>query len=81
MDFYLQNALKGFLPEQATVKMISNLEDADFLLSDVDGDDQPEIVIILEYNDKGYLVVLDRENFIWRVSFIQELNEAEEKEF
>ncbi|OON95834.1 MAG: hypothetical protein ATN31_01895 [Candidatus Epulonipiscioides saccharophilum] len=81
MDFYLQNALKGFLPEQATVKMISNLEDADFLLSDVDGDDQPEIVLILEYDHKGYLVVLDRENFIWRVSFIQELNESEEKEF
>ncbi|WP_010166518.1 hypothetical protein [Candidatus Epulonipiscium viviparus] len=80
MDFYLKNALNGFLPSYATVTIIKSVDDADFLLSDVDGDDQPEIVILFEKEDKPYLAVLDRENFKWTVSFVRELSKAEENE-
>ncbi|OON96562.1 MAG: hypothetical protein ATN31_09575 [Candidatus Epulonipiscioides saccharophilum] len=82
MDFLIKDFLLGFLPEESQVKLLTTyLNDANFILADIDGDVQPEIVMLMESNNIVYLVVLDRnEANKWIISYAKPVNEVADNE-
>ncbi|WP_029487878.1 hypothetical protein [Candidatus Epulonipiscium viviparus] len=78
----LEQSLQGFVPEDAEVELLGNsMNDAHFLLSDVDGDGQSEIIILMENKDRNYLAVLDKNNTdAWTLTYARSIGDSERKE-
>lgn len=80
MSCYFRNVLRGFVPEDTKVELTETaIDTTDFLISDVDDDDQPEIIMLIRYNKKTYLTMLDRKNFKWSVCFYHEIDATTEQ--
>ncbi|ONI47961.1 hypothetical protein AN643_03685 [Candidatus Epulonipiscioides saccharophilum] len=80
MSCYFKSVLQGFVPNDNIIEVIDSHSDkSDFLLSDIDDDDQPEIILLINYNNKIHLTMLDRKNFTWYVCFFHEIDLVAEK--
>ncbi|OON96561.1 MAG: hypothetical protein ATN31_09570 [Candidatus Epulonipiscioides saccharophilum] len=80
MSCYFKSVLQGFVPNDNIIEVIDSHSDkSDFLLSDIDDDDQPEIILLVNYDNKIHLTMLDRKNFKWHVCFFHEIDLVAEK--
>lgn len=80
MNVYLDNVLKGFISSRAHVKLTSYTRDrASFVVTDINGDDMPEIVFALKEQGESYVGILKKDKNIWRLDHIREQKETLEK--
>ncbi|OOB79391.1 MAG: hypothetical protein BEN19_07710 [Epulopiscium sp. Nuni2H_MBin003] len=73
MQCYFKRVLDGFIPSDMEIDILDNItQKVDFILSDLDNDDMPEIIVALICKNKRYWAILDRKNFIWMFNYINE---------
>ncbi|OON98894.1 MAG: hypothetical protein ATN35_03115 [Epulopiscium sp. Nele67-Bin004] len=73
MKHYFESVLDGFKPDDFEVALTPKThKKVTFILTDIDGDDMPEVIVALKSGDKKYWAILDRKNFIWGVSHVEQ---------
>lgn len=78
MESYLEDFLKGFIPRGTKVEIDHYTEDkVDFLIIDMDLDQEPELLIAFKQQGEEYLGVLKHKGSFWRLKEILLMEEDE----
>ncbi|MGL4737398.1 MAG: hypothetical protein ACRCW2_08105 [Cellulosilyticaceae bacterium] len=78
MENYLEDVLKRFIPRGTKVEVDHYTEDkVDFLIVDMDLDDEAEIMIVFKQQGEEYLGMLKRKGGFWRLREVLAVDEDE----